>query len=48
MLLRSEELKVFKIVDDPCGVLYAINEFEKEIERGEHGRHLKISSDFSI
>lgn len=48
MLLRPEELKVFKIVDDPCGVLYAINEFEKEIEQGEH-EHLKaVKSDFSI
>ncbi len=46
MILQSEELKVYKIVETPEGVLDAIREFEKEIERGEHGTHLK--SDFSI
>src|SRR3989344_7280256 len=48
MLLRPEELKVFKIVSSPEGVLQAIKEFEEEIQRGEH-KHLKISQgDFSI
>lgn len=49
MLLRPEELKVFKIVDTPKGVLEAIKEFEEEIARGEHGHHLKTTkSDYSI
>jgi len=49
MLLRPEELKVFKIVDSPEEVLSAINEFEKEIEEGKHGSHLKaIKSDFAL
>lgn len=49
MLLRPEELKVFKIVDEPCEVLDAICEFEKEIESGEHEHHLKATKgDFSI
>src|SRR5688572_2232261 len=39
MLLRKEEDKVYKIVDSPEEVLEAINEFEKEIEKGEHGEH---------
>lgn len=43
MLLRPEELKVFKIVDSPSGVLQAIREFKEEIDRGEHGYHLQIS-----
>ncbi|MBI4036340.1 LOG family protein [Candidatus Daviesbacteria bacterium] len=48
MLLRPEELKVFKVVDSPLEVLQAIKEFEEEIQKGEH-KHLKISeSDFSI
>lgn len=40
MLLRPEELKVFKIVDSPEGVIKAINDFEREYLRGEH-KHLK-------
>lgn len=49
MLLRPEELKVFKIVSTPDGVLKAIKEFEEEIARGEHGHHLKASKgDYSI
>ena len=36
MLLRPEELRVFKIVNNPDGVLNAIKEFEVELERGEH------------
>jgi uncharacterized protein (TIGR00730 family) len=49
MLLRPEEMKVFKIVDSPHGVLAAIKEFEGEISRGEHGHHLKATKgDYSI
>lgn len=48
MLLRPHELKVYKIVDSPQGVLSAINEFEGEIARGEH-THLQIDKEgFSI
>ncbi|MBI2600770.1 LOG family protein [Candidatus Daviesbacteria bacterium] len=36
MFLRPEDLKVYKVVDSPTGVLKAINEFEEEIKRGEH------------
>lgn len=36
MLLREEELKVFKIVENPEQVLKAIKEFEEELKRGEH------------
>ena len=42
MMIRPEELKVFKIVTSPDEVLDAINKFEGEIERGEH-KHLKPS-----
>lgn len=49
MLIRPEELKVYKIVDSPDGVLEAIARFQSEIDRGEHGDHLKaIKSDFQI
>ncbi len=49
MLLRPEELAVFKIVDSPAGVLQAIRLFDDEIARGQHGHHLKASKgDFSI
>lgn len=47
MLLRPEELKVYKIVDSPNGVLEAIEQFEHEIRHGEH-RSLKTTSDFSL
>lgn len=48
MLLRKEELRVFKIVDSPGEVLNAIKKFEEEIAKGEH-RHLKTTrGDFSI
>ncbi len=42
MSLRPEELKVFKIVDSPEGVLRAITDFEAEISRGEHA-HLQTT-----
>ncbi len=48
MLLRPEELKVYKIVDTPDEVLNAINEFEVEITKGEH-HHLKaVKNGFMI
>lgn len=49
MAMRPEDFKVFKIVDSPEEVLEAICEFEKEIEKGEHGEHLKTSKNgFSL
>ncbi len=48
MIMRPEELKVYKIVDSPEGVLEAIKDFELEIARGEH-EHLKTTKgDYSI
>lgn len=49
MLLRPEELKVYKVVSSPEQVLEAIKQFEVEIERGEH-QHLKTTKngDFSL
>lgn len=46
MLLRPEELKVFKIVDSPKEVLLAIKDFEEEIERGEH-KHLQTTKGYT-
>lgn len=48
MLLRPEELKVYKIVDSPLEVLDAISDFEKELERGEHNHDMSTSKDYSI
>lgn len=49
MLMRPEELKVYKIVDNPEDVLQAIYDFECEIDNGDHDGHLKVSTDgFSI
>lgn len=48
MLLRAEELKVFKIVDDPEEVLDAIYKFEQEIQRGEHNHLRATKGDFSL
>ncbi len=42
MLIRPEELKVYKIVEDPEEVLQAIYDFECEINNGEH-KHLKAT-----
>lgn len=36
MLLRQEELEVYKIVDSPEEVVPAIRDFETELARGEH------------
>lgn len=49
MLLRPEEDKVYKVVEDPEEVLQAIYDFECEIDKGEHGEHLKASTEgFSL
>jgi uncharacterized protein (TIGR00725 family) len=42
MMLRSEELKVFKIVERPDQVLTAIAEFERELKAGHHA-HMEAS-----
>lgn len=48
MLLRPEELKVFKFADSPHEVLQAITQFEDEIQREEH-KHLQVNGgDFTI
>lgn len=41
MLLRNDDLKVYKIATTPDEVLDAIEQFQKEIDRGEHHDHLK-------
>ena len=48
MLLRPEELKVFKIVNSPEEVLHAIKLFEEEIARGEHKHMQATKGDYSI
>lgn len=47
MLLRPEELNVFKIVNSPQEVLAAIKEFEDEIEAGQHSALQASKGDFS-
>ncbi len=48
MIMRPEELEVYKIVDTPDGVLQAILDFENELKSGQH-KHIEISKeDFSI
>lgn len=44
MNLRPEDLKVFKIVNNPHDVLTAINEFGNEMKTGFH-QHLDITND---
>jgi uncharacterized protein (TIGR00730 family) len=44
MLLRPEELKVFKIVDTPEEVIAALDAFEEELSRGDH-KHLEASKE---
>lgn len=48
MLLRPQEVKVYKIVDSPEEVLDAIKSFEKELEAGEHDHEMRSESDFSL
>jgi len=48
MILRPEELEVYKIVESVDGVLQAISDFEQELKHGQH-RHVKATTDdFSI
>lgn len=44
MIMRPEELEVYKIVNSPARVLEAIREFEEELKRGEH-KHIQISAE---
>lgn len=48
MLLRPQELKVYKIVDSPEEVLDAIQDFEGELERGEHNHEMRTESDYGL
>lgn len=48
MLLRPQELEVYKIVDSPEGVLDAIKDFEEELKRGEHQHVLPTDGGFGI
>lgn len=48
MLLRPQELKVYKIVDSPEEVLDAIKAFEQELEAGEHNYEMRSESDYSL
>lgn len=43
MHMRKDEGKVFKIVESPEEVLEAIKDFEKELQRGDHGDHVKTT-----
>ncbi|MBI2012048.1 LOG family protein [Candidatus Daviesbacteria bacterium] len=42
MIIVPEELQVYKIADDPDGVLREIKDFEDEIAKGKH-KHLKTT-----
>ena len=49
MMIRPQEMKVFKIVESPEEVLEALREFEQEIENGEHSEILKTTrNEYSI
>lgn len=48
MVMRPEELEVYKIVDSADGVLQAILDFEKELKQGQHLHIKAITDDFSI
>lgn len=48
MLLRPQELKVYKIVSTPEGVLDAIKSFEEELESNGHNCGIQTKSDFSL
>ena len=47
MLITNEEREVYKIVDSPDGVLDAIMQFEKELEKGEHEHIQTTRGDFT-
>lgn len=48
MLMRPEELEVYKIVDSPDAVLQAILDFEQELKEGQHLHIKAITDDFSM
>ena len=48
MIMRPEELEVYKIVDSPDAVLQAILDFENELKQGQHLYVKAITDDFSI
>ena len=48
MIMRPEELEVYKIVDNPKAVLQAILDFEDELKQGQHVHIKAITDDFSI
>lgn len=48
MIMRPEELEVYKIVDSPNAVLQAILDFEHELQLGQHLHIKAITDDFSI
>lgn len=48
MVLRPEELEVYKIVESVDGVLQAISDFERELKHGQHSHIKATTDDFSI
>lgn len=48
MMIRPEELQVFKIVDSPQGVLKALKEFSEELSKGEHQDLIEASQEKTI
>lgn len=48
MLMRPQELEVYKIVDSPEDVLDAIKAFEDELKRGEHQHVIPNEEGFGI
>ncbi|MBI2338109.1 LOG family protein [Candidatus Daviesbacteria bacterium] len=48
MLLRPQELKVYKIVTSPEEVLDAIQAFENELEKGAHNNEMGTESGYSL
>lgn len=48
MIITDQEKEVYKIVDSPTEVLQALEEFESELNKGEH-KHIKMTKDgFSL
>ncbi|MBU1031673.1 LOG family protein [Patescibacteria group bacterium] len=48
MIMRPEELEVYKIVDSSEGVLQAILEFERELKKGQHLHMKAVADGFSV
>ncbi|MBU1000850.1 LOG family protein [Patescibacteria group bacterium] len=48
MIMRPEELEVYKMVDSPDAVLQAILDFEDELKQGRHAYVKATTDDFSI